>query len=120
MRSCLVVLLLAGCAALTPEEMRRREPAVSFESKKAPRDAARCMALAAENWKPPYTERFSAQWREADAGGFEVVVLMMPLASTAVVGDVMPGASGARVRLWTQHQRTFFREMTDVMADGCR
>lgn len=121
MRRTLAVIglaCLAGCAVQTPATLRAQEPAVALDSERSPLAAAQCMGRNAEAWDGPLIERFSAPWRDAGGGAYELVVQMLPGGVQVAVGEATPRDTGSRVRVW-QHPHFIHPELAGVMAKGC-
>src|SRR5512145_1103243 len=93
MRYLMIVLLLAGCGR-SPNEIREHGDKLAYTSAKMPKEAALCLAKAAEEYRPD----FQTQVREHLDQYFEVRVTN--IYAIMVVGDVRPADAGSSVTLW--------------------
>jgi hypothetical protein len=106
---------LAGCA-YNPVELRQAGERHTYQSQRAPRDAAQCLARNAEEYIPA-EKRLQGEWRDGRAPG-SMEVLVRNQGNTFIVADIRPSASGSEIVLW-QNPVMAYRDLHEAMAKGC-
>jgi hypothetical protein len=92
-----VLLLLAGCAVLTPLDVRNQGVRSEFKSAKAPRAVANCIARNADDAK---RGTLQATVREGHSGGAYDIHVFKPGIGYVLTAEVLPAADGSAIATW--------------------
>ena len=104
---------LLACAT-TPEELRRSGEVSTHDLSKSGAEAARCLILNAEAFRPPYGDPIDAVVRLGKPGHHEVLV-QNPLRSTYAIAEVV----GSRVTIWLSPHYAYRSGLLAAMLGGC-
>ena len=104
---------LLACAT-TPGELRRIGEVSTHDLSRSDAEAARCLTLNAEAFRPPYGDPIAAVVRLGQPGHHEVLV-QNPLRSTYAIAEVV----GSRVTIWLSPHYAYKSGLRAAMLHGC-